>query len=86
MPPLNLSWVHQAEQTGQPWKKCVEGYLASVQKLLWQDSEVLFRGLHALSPTRLEEFVAGVLGDPMPYLERPTPSRMIERMVYLTHE
>lgn len=64
----------------------MEGYPASVQKLLWQVSEVLLPGLHTPSPTRLEEFVAGVLGDPMPYLERPTPSRMIERMVYLTHE
>lgn len=86
MKPLNMSWVRQAKQIGQPWEECVDGYPASVQELLDQYGAVLIRGLHHPSPTRFENFIGGVLGDPMAYVDRTTPRRVIEGKVYSSTE
>jgi hypothetical protein len=73
---MKFPWILQAQHSGQPWGKCVDGYPTSVQGHVRQLGGVLIRGLHNPSPNGFEEFVACALGNLMTYSDRATPKQV----------
>jgi len=79
---MAVPWILHAKHSGQSWEQCVDGYPTAIQEYIRQHGALLIRGLQNPSPHRLEEFVAGALGELMSYSDRTTPRRVIEGKVY----
>lgn len=83
---MSVPWILHAQQRGQSWEKCVDGFPTSVQEDVRQHGAVLIRGFHNPSPNRFEKFVTGALGQPMAYSDRTTPRRVIDGKIYTSTE
>lgn len=83
---MTIPHILQAYPKGQQWETCVAGYPFSVQEQVQQHGAVLIRGLQNPSASQLEDFVSGVLGEPMAYSDRTTPRRGINGKVYSSTE